>query len=301
MAIDSECIGFIGDLEDPWVSAIADALPAGFRVERLSCSEDVPETPFEPGHFPRLIILHRHRLTAQDRARIKRWREQVEIEIKPTIVLCVSPYVRYEETERVLTLVDQVIPEGTAADILPGRIGRLIEGGPLGVRRNVESFAVEVSGRNEDLCRTLVEVCVRAGYKAAAIDDLLAGDFAKARQAASSASERTLTIWEVPVLETGWSEVLERRALATGPIIGLMGFADRATVSRAKANGAALCLDLPFEVEDLIDSVERVAVSRALEQWPLPARVEPPHQLPPRPRRRAASRETSSVLRPWRD
>jgi len=300
MAATSHTIGFIGDLEDPWVAAIADALPASLGVERLNCTGDVPEEPFGQGQLPRLIVLHRHRLSALDRARVKRWREQTETEIKPAVVLCVSPYVRYEEIERVLGLVDQVVPEGTAADILPGRIVRYLKGLAARIpRANGEAFAIEVSGRNEDLCRTLVEICTRAGYRALAIDDLLAGDFVRARPAPSPTAERTLTIWEVPVLEPGWSEVLERRAIATGPVIGLMGFADRAMVSRAKTQGAAVCLELPFEIEDLIDSVERAAGSRAPEQWPLPARAEPPHQLPPRPRRRAASRETSSVAPPW--
>jgi len=145
----------------------------------------------------------------------------------------------------------------------------------------------------------LVEACVRAGYRAAAIDDLLAADVARARPAGSPGAERTLTIWDVPVLEEGWPEALERRAVATGPVIGLMGFADRDLVSRAKAHGAAICLELPFEIDDLIDSVSRAAGSRAPEQWPLPTRAEPPHQLPPRPRRRAVSRETSNVSPPW--
>jgi len=302
MATATDTIGFIGDLEDPWVAAIADALPANLPTLRLNCSGDVPEEPFEPRRLPRLIVLHRHRLSAQDRANIKQWREQVESETKPTVVLCVSPYVRYEDAERALGLVDHLIPEGTAADILPGRIARIISDAPAcAPRRNGLSFAIEVSGRNEDLCRTLVEVCARAEYRATAIDDLLAAEFTRARPAASPAPERTLTIWEVPVLEPRWSDVLERRVLATGPLIGLLGFADRATVSRAKAKGAVACLDLPFEIDDLVDSVERAADSRAPEHWPLPARVEPPHQLPPRPRRMAASRETSSVARPLRN
>jgi len=144
-----------------------------------------------------------------------------------------------------------------------------------------------------------MEVCVRAGYRAAAIDDLLPSDFVRERPAGSPGAERTLTIWDVPVLEEGWPEALERRAVATGPVLGLMGFADRDLVRRAKAHGAAICLELPFEIDDLIDSVARAAGSRAPEQWPLPARAEPPHQLPPRPRRRAVSPETASVAHPW--
>jgi hypothetical protein len=300
MAQATDTIGFIGDFLDPWVAAIADALPASVVVKRLNCTGDIPEEPFGPAESPSLMVLHRHRLSALDRARIKRWSEHTDDKLKPIIVLCVSPYVRYEEIERVLGVVDQVLPEGTAADILPGRIDRYING-PLKRYPRVDGahFAVEVSGRNEDLCRTLVDVCAKAGYRAGSIDDLLARDFARQPSAPSPRAERALTIWEVPVLEPEWPEVLARRALATGPVIGLLGFADRAAVSRAKASGATVCLDLPFEVDDLIDSVERAAGSRAPDQWPVPARMEPPHQLPPRPRRRAAPRETSSALAPW--
>jgi hypothetical protein len=301
MAAAPDTIGFIGDLDDPWVAAIADAIPAGFRVARLSCSGDVPDEPFAPDELPRLIVMHRHRLGALDRARIKRWRERRESAIAPIVVLCLSPFVRYEDAERVLGLIDHLIPEGTAADILPGRIARLFPATEPPSRRDATSFAIEVSGKNDDLCRTLVDACIRLGYRAAAIDDLLGAEFARTRLPAIPSQERLLTIWEVPVLEPEWPEVLTRRALATGPLIGLMGFADRATVSQAKSHGAVACLDIPFEIEDLIDSVERAAGSCSPDHWPVPARIEPPHQLPPRPRRRAASRETSSVARPWRE
>jgi hypothetical protein len=292
-----EAIGFVGDLEDPWVSAIADALPADLVVVRQSCAGDLPEQPFERRPWPRLMVLHRHRLSALDRTRIRQWREHVEGANKPVLILCVSPYVRYEEIEGVLGLVDQVVPEGTSADILPGRIVRYFKG-PGAARPGGDEahFAIEVSGSNEDLCRTLVEVCIRAGYRARAIDDLARGEVIRMQAEASSGAERTLTIWEVPVLEAGWSEILERRALGTGPVIAVMGFADRTTVSRAKAHGAAVCLDLPFEIDDLIDSVARAGGSRAPEQWPLAARAEPPHQLPPRPRRRMQAREPSLVV-----
>jgi len=302
MAATADTIGFIGDLEDPWVVGIADALPDNLDVLKVNCSGDVPEQPFGSGRWPRLVVLHRHRLSALDRTRIKRWREQSEAEFTPAVILCVSPYVRYEEIESVLGVVDQVVPEGTTADILPGRIARYLKGpAARGPRGDGSHFAVEVSGRNEDLSRTLVEVCVRAGYRAATIDDLTDGEFARSQSPASTVAERTLTIWEVPVLERGWSEVLERRARATGPVIAVMGFADRATVSCAKAHGAAICLELPFEIDDLVGAVARAGGSLAPEQWPLAARAEPPHQLPPRPRRRIASREASDVVRVWRE
>lgn len=302
MATTAETIGFLGDFDDAWVAAIAEALSPGFSVQRLHCPRDIPEEPFGLSPLPHFIVVHRHQLSAGDRSCLKCWKEEGKSDVKPVIFLCVSPYVRYEDTERALCLVDQVIPEGTAADILAGRIARL-SGGPTSPdeRHSAFSFTIEVSGKNQDLSRTVVEVCRRAGYRALAIDDLLGAEFSNDRRPPAPAPERTLTIWEVPVLESGWPEVLERRVIATGPLIGLLGFADRATVSQAKANGAVACLDLPFEIEDLLDSVARAAFSRAPEHWPIPARLEPPHQLPPRPRRRVASRESTTVTRPWSD
>ncbi len=94
MAATADVVGFLGDLDDPWVAAIADTISSRFHVERLHCAGDVPEEPFPTQSLPRVIVLHRHRLSAQDRARIKRWTEPVDSGIKPAVVLCVSPYVR---------------------------------------------------------------------------------------------------------------------------------------------------------------------------------------------------------------
>jgi hypothetical protein len=97
--------------------------------------------------------------------------------------------------------------------------------------------------------------------------------------------ERVLTIWEVPVLEPEWAERLERRSRATGPVIALFSFADRMIVAGAKACGAIACLELPCNLDDLLDVIDRTTRSMPLESWPAPARLEPPHVLPPRPRR----------------
>src|SRR5205814_1629995 len=126
-----------------------------------------------------------------------------------------------------------------------------------------------------------------AGYRAEAIDDRDIGEIPRSRNPAATALQRVLTIWEVPVLEPGWAERLERRALRTGPVIALAGFADRATITRAKASGAVAGLDLPCNLDDLLDVIDRTVRSTLSEVWPVPARVEPPHTLPPPPRRRA--------------
>ena len=100
MAATTDTIGFIGDLLDPWVAAIADALPTNLVIKRVNCAGDIPEEPFGLGQSPALVVLHRHGLSALDRARMKRWTETSESKLKPTVVLCVSPYVRYDDIER---------------------------------------------------------------------------------------------------------------------------------------------------------------------------------------------------------
>ena len=103
-------------------------------------------------------------------------------------------------------------------------------------------------------------------------------DTQRGRPAAPSSSERVLTIWDVPVLEPGWPEQLERRARLTGPLIALFGFADRASVGLARARGAEACLELPFEIDDVLFLIDRAVKTRPPESWPMPARFEPPHR-----------------------
>ena len=42
-------VWFVGDLDDPWVASLADALPAGAR--RIACAGDLPDD--WPGDDPR--------------------------------------------------------------------------------------------------------------------------------------------------------------------------------------------------------------------------------------------------------
>ena len=114
-------------------------------------------------------------------------------------------------------------------------------------------------------------------------------------------AERTLTIWDVPLLEPDWSQRLERRSRANGPVIALFGFADRETVTLAKACGAIACLELPYDVDDLIDVIDRAARTLSPERWPIPVRVEQPHRLPPPPRRGRIASERPAAATPWSD
>jgi hypothetical protein len=150
------------------------------------------------------------------------------------------------------------------------------------------------------LCRALVDACIQAGYAARQVDDQEIGGNTqpRPRDRSVAATERVLTIWEMPVLEPGWAQRLEWRARRAGPVIGLAGFADRAIVARARGAGAVACLELPCDLDDLVDAVDRVVSSTPLDAWPIPPRIEPAHILPP-PRRNTRRHVSMVAASPW--
>jgi hypothetical protein len=304
MGSNEGAILFLGDLSDSWVVAIADVLPAPASLQRVDCSGNLPDRPFDSRRPPRLIVVHRHHWNASDAKRIKCWRDPRASVSAPVLTLCFSPYLRYEELERVSGLFDLIVPEATATDVLPGRVARLFDGKAFSdPRAEGPSFRIEMSCGTDELGEVLVQRCAEAGYRVEMVEDSSIGEDLRIRVSPVSTTERVLTIWEVPVLEPGWPERLDRRVLATGPVIALMGFADRSTVTLAKAKGACACLELPCDSDDLLDVIERVTRSIPLEEWALPPRAEPPHHLPPRPRRRVSAPTRSSFVEPslWSD
>jgi hypothetical protein len=291
----------MGDLGDPWVVSIVEVLSASWSIHRLDCPGKLPACPFDRSHPPGAMIVHRHRLDARDAERLLEWRNLNGDRSAPALILCISPYIRYEELEKWASAVDLVVSEATAADVLPRHLARLVEEerrrGPPG---DAAAFRIEVAGGAVELCQVLAEACTAAGYPAEAVDDCERGQSPQPRSPAASATQRVLTIWEVPVLEPCWAERLERRFRRTGPVIALAGFADRATVARAKASGAVACLELPCNIDDLLDVIDRTVRSTPADAWPSPGRVEPPHTLPPRSHRRAA-RDPVAASTPWSD
>ena len=100
--IDSSegALWFIGDLSDPWVVAIAEAVARCTGIVQVHCPSEIPECPYDLAQPPRLVIVHRQRLTAADAQRLRRYRDPKSSAAAPAIILCVSPYVRYDELER---------------------------------------------------------------------------------------------------------------------------------------------------------------------------------------------------------
>jgi hypothetical protein len=261
---------FLGDLNDPWVEAIAASVPACWKVEQTHCAESLPERIVSVEHPPAVIVLHRNRLTTRDAERIQGWRDAAVVSdsplspadvIGPRIVLCASPYLRYEEIERSSSLMDDVIAEATAVDVLPLRLARLLN--PQRARKASAdpSPRIDVVSGDEELREMLVDLCMRAGYSARAINDRFAVRSTRpdVPSGNSSTTERVLTIWDLPVLEPDWPERLEMYQRMSEPVITLSGFVDRQIVTTAKSRGAMACLDLPCDNSDLLDLIERCA------------------------------------------
>jgi hypothetical protein len=296
-------IWFFGDLHDPWVMSIADTLPAPAGVVRFDCTGEPPRQPFDADRPPRLIVVHRQRLDARDADRLKEWRTQGVSENAPSLILCVGPYVRYEELERYSGLVDLVLSEATAVDVLARHAARMLDGRQARVPIGSECglLRLVVATASGELCRTIAEACAAAGYRAEQAGDHVVGATnARARSGnePGSAGERVLTIWDVPVLEE-WMERLERHVRQTGPVVALMGFPDRTMVAFAKSKGAVACLELPLNLDDLIDVIDRFARTTPKESPAVTTWGEPPHLLPPRSRRRSAARKNRAQETQW--
>jgi hypothetical protein len=266
---------FVGDLADPWVAAIAAALPVG--TLRIPCGGDLPEA-WPAGGLPGTVVLHRPLLSPLDAERLRRLRALGEP--APRVVLCVGPHARYHQFERWSALVDVVLPEATARET----VGRHV--GPPARASGPRPAVAVVSGHFEQR-RTLADACRAAGYRAEPARDW------------SGAAPAAPAVWDVPVLDDDWPSLLEAQA-ASRIVVALLGFADRQTVGLARARGAAACLDLPCDAADLAFVLDRLAPRPGVIRT-----VEPAHALPPAPaawrRRPRNPEEHSPTSRPLAD
>lgn len=267
---------FLGELDDPWVAAIADALPA--NTLRMASYGELPDGWPDLVRSVRTLVLHRSVLTITDAERLRRLRTPEGQ--GPRVILCVGPYARYHQLARWSALADVIVPEAIAAEVIGRHVSeirtRTASMGPKG--------RIVALSSNHEMRQMLTETCSEAGYPA-----LAARDWSEVRPGGS-------VIWDVPVLDEGWPDVLEREG-RTRRVVAMLGFADRMTVSLAKSKGAAACLELPCEVADLVFVLERVAVAAI-------PHVDPAHTVPPAPARFRVVRpepedvETRSVVDP---
>jgi hypothetical protein len=289
MDVSKDRVWFVGDLDDHWVAAIADAIPAWLGANRVMGPGELPERLWDLRQAPEVLILHRSRLTAPDADRLARWRAETSPKPFPTTILCIGPYVRYAELKRWSSLVDLVIPEATAIETLPRHLSqRLQDSSERAPSPPPRCLTVDVVSSDHELRGVLSAACAAAGYRTTASRDLFAEGPHRGGCVAASASNPDLTVWDVPVLESDWPELLKRRS-RLGPVIALLGFADRTTVAMARENAAAACLELPCDLDDLLYVLDRVACSVPTDRTvSKPGRAESPHAVPPPPVSRTA-------------
>jgi hypothetical protein len=288
-AVD-QTILFAGELDDPWVGLIVTSISNVAPLRTLDVNGPIPSRLYGDDECPGTVIIHRSRLSQADVSRIEGYRQENQSKLGPEVILCYSPYVRYAELERCSQAVDLLIPEASAVDILPCHLSRDVQdpaAAPGHVHRG--SIKVEVISTDHALRATLQEICQAAGFGSLggsdAIFDPPSSRSSRARSGATlipNAKPRpVVTVWDIPVLEAGWPDLVEHRS-RLGPVIALLGFADRATVGLARARGAAACLDLPFNVRDLIDVIDRVSQPMLTAREPRDhGRFESPHAVPP--------------------
>ena len=298
-------IRFVGDLGDPWVMEILGSISDVSEVHAVMCVGDVPDRLFGPDQPPRLLIVHRTRLSQADAARIEQWRSVPRVNALPRVILCFSPYVRYAELERCSRGVDLAISEATAVETLSRHVSRLLErrDEPPRAAPAADCLPVQVISSNHELRAVLSELCLAEGFKVSSGREFTAQWQGRAA-GADRAANQMLTLWDIPVLEPDWPRLLEERT-KLGPVVALLGFADRATVGQARASGAAGCLDLPLDVNDLVHVIERVNRKlRSDSSTKFVSRIEPAHVVPPGPvsrakRGRAAIRQRETRPSLW--
>jgi hypothetical protein len=208
-----------------------------------------------------VVVVHRALLTPTDAGRLARLR--AALDPAPRVVLCVGPHARHAELElwSARGAIDVAIPEATALDVLgrhmapvePDRLARP----PVPKKRRP---TIGVVSSNFELRRLLAEACQVLGFPTEAAADLLALDCSGP------------ALWDVPLLEADWPRSLARRA-RLGPLVALLGFPDRTIVAQARAQGAAACLELPYDLLDLAHVLDRITRRRA----------DPPGAVPPPP------------------
>ncbi len=244
---------FVGDLSDPWVAAIAEAMPR--EKTCLDLAGDWPDSWPDAASSARVIVLHRQTLSVRDAEGLRRLRARDGT--PPKLVLCLGPHVRAADLDRWGALADVVLHEATASEVIARHVAAVPRSPAKG--KGIPRVAV-VSGLHESR-RVLVEGCTWVGYEASPARDW------------DDAGDAEVVLWDVPVLEEFWEEQLAREA-ARRQVVALLGFADRTTVGRARKAGASACLDLPFDLADLAFVLDRMARE---------PRVDPVHAVPPKP------------------
>ncbi|QEH33523.1 hypothetical protein OJF2_20250 [Aquisphaera giovannonii] len=286
MSESGKAVWFLGDLEDPWVVAIGESLAGLPGLQVRGAGRELPAPPGGSEEVPGLLIVHRSRLTTHDLARLETWKSlggERGRANQPRILLCYGPNVRYAELERCARLANLLIPEATASETLHRQARRLaaLEADLL-TRPPGQGRRVDVVSSNRALRDAIAEGLAELDFSSRAVAD--SGRFEALLPESDDMAEAA--VWDVPVLEPGWPEVMQRRA-RLAPVVALLGLADRGLVAEARAAGASACLDLPLDLEDLGYVIDRVLAAAAVVGGPGARRAEGGHGSPPPPASRS--------------
>jgi hypothetical protein len=253
MAIDTPAVHFFGDLSDPWVVAIADALPTD--TKRDDCPASLPEeTPTAT-----ILVVHRALLGANDGNILRKWREH-----GPHIILCVGPNVRARDVEPLGKSVDVILNDATASEIVARYVGSLGHFHASAPRETLPLLAVVASGF--EMRRMLVDAAKAAGFPARGFSTW------------DEATPSRLAIWDAPVMLPGWEkQLIDPSRKRT--VLAMIGFPDRYSVALARDAGAAACLDFPCDIADLAFVLDRLSAHESSSLL-----IDGPHAVPPTPR-----------------
>ena len=247
---DTASIHFFGDLSDPWVAEIADALPE--YAGRTDCPDSLPLVLPSAD----ILVVHRANLGSHDGEILRSGWENGS-----RIFLCIGPHVRARDLERLGHSVELVLNEATASAM----IGRHVAASWVIPTRNTLPMLVVVAAGFE--VRTmLVEAAETAGFPARGFSTW------------NDATPSRLAIWDVPVLEPNWERQIIEPARRRS-VLAVIGFATRETVAAAREAGASACLDFPCDVADLAFVLDRLSTRESTSIL-----LDGPHLVPPPPR-----------------
>jgi hypothetical protein len=254
---------FIGDLGDPWVRDLAEALPPA--TARWHCSGGLPQVWPHACKSARVIVVHRSTLTESDLRQVG----VLRVPGGPRVILIAGAYAASVELVRWSRHVDLILGDATASATIHRHLGNLATPAAPGPARQLAVISADFEVR-----RTLVELVESTGAEAIACRDWL------------EVPPGLPALWDTPTLEPGWSDELARQS-AGRRVVCMLAFADRTTVREARRRGASACLDWPCDPADLAwvlaQALERPTVQRTIAAT-IPGRGDGPEALvPPAP------------------
>ncbi len=253
---------FLGDLTDPWVAGIADALPAGTRAD--SCDLSLPRDWPSGRPRPDALVIHRDALTPGDREAVVALKALWDEE--PRVVLCHGPHARRDQLESWVPLVDAMLPEATAGEVIARHLGET----PTPADDDQERPTISVVGEQHEWRSVLAAIVRRAGFPVE-------------EQREWPPRPADLVVWDAPLLDPKWAEELERRTQGRRVLV-VLDFADRALVRAARSAGASACLDSTTDPDDFAFVLARLAAAPPIPtRWRL--RADGPTSAPARPAR----------------